>query len=150
MTREAFIEVLDEKGYSYKLDGNKIVVTYKRYVYLESLETLPPDVVFNNKGNAALGSLETLPPGVEFNNGASVFLDSIETLSPGVEFNNGEDVYLESLKILPPGVKFNNERDVYLESLFRNFFRDWKGNIKGIDSKRLLNKMIESGLFDRR
>ena len=70
MTREAFIEVLDEKGYSYKLDGNKIVVTYKRYVYLESL--------------------------------------------------------------------------------FRNFFRDWKGNIKGIDSKRLLNKMIESGLFDRR
>ena len=109
MTQEAFIEKLDDKGYSYRIKGGKIIVTHKDHVHLSSLTSLPPDVEFKNRDY--------------------VFLNSLTSISPGVEFRNGG------------GVSF--------ESLMDGFFDDWKGNIKGIDSKRLLNKMISLGLFDR-
>ena len=109
MTREAFIEKLDDKGYSYRIKGGKIIVTYKGYVYLGSLTSLPPDV--------------------EFKNGGYVFLNSLTSISPGVEFRNG--------------------KDVSFKSLIGGYFEEWKGNIDGIEPKRLLNKMISIGLFDR-
>ena len=112
MTQEAFIEKLDDKGYSYEIEGGKIIVTHKGHVHLSSLTSLPPDV--------------------EFKNGHYVFLNSLTSISPGVEFRNGGGVSFESLI------------DVY-----GGYFRQWKGNIEGIDSKRLLNKMISIGLFDR-
>jgi hypothetical protein len=46
-------------------------------------------------------------------------------------------------------VEFKNKRDVVLGALTGGWFSDWKGNIKGIDSKRLLNSMISKGLFER-
>jgi len=46
-------------------------------------------------------------------------------------------------------VEFKNEGFVYLESLIGGYFDDWKGNIEGIDHKRLLNKMIKQGVFER-
>ena len=87
MTREEFIEVLDDNGYSYEMEGNKIVVT--------------------NEGS----------------------------------------VWLESLTSLPPGVEFRNKGDVDLDSLTGGWFEDWRGNIEGIDSKRLFNFMISKGMF---
>jgi hypothetical protein len=69
MTREEFIKVLEEKGYSYKLEGDKIVVTHNGWVFLRSLETLPSGVVFKNGGNISLEFLTSLPPGVQFRNG---------------------------------------------------------------------------------
>ena len=110
MTREEFIKVLDEKGYSYKIKGDKIVVTHKGYVNLKSITSLPPGVEFNNKGT----------------------------------------VYLDSLKSLPPGVEFNNKGElVNLSSLVGSWFGYWKGNIKGVDSTRLLNVMISKGVFEK-
>ena len=107
MTREEFIEVLDKKGYSYEIEGDKIVVTGKAHVYLNELTSLPP----------------------------------------GVVFRNGGDVWLRSLTSLPPSVEFRNGVDVYLESLTGEWFKDWSGNIKGIDPKRLLNFMISKEMF---
>ena len=78
-----------------------------------------------------------------------VGLDSLTSLPPSVQFNNERDVYLASLKALPPGVEFNNEGNVFLESLIGGWFISWKGNIKGIDSNRLLNFMISKGIFER-
>ena len=57
MTREEFIEVLDDNGYSYEMEGNKIVVTNEGSVWLESLTSLPPGVEFRNKGDVDLDSL---------------------------------------------------------------------------------------------
>ena len=107
MTREEFIQILDEKGYSYEIVGDKIVVTYDKSVYLDSLKTLPPDV----------------------------------------EFKNGGGVYLNSLKTIHPGVEFNNKGIVNLNSLIGCLLNEWKGLIKGISSKRLLNGMIKRGVF---
>ena len=80
MTREEFIDILERKGYSYELEGDKIVVTGKGDVYLQSLETLPSGVVFNNGGYVYLESLKTLPPGVVFKNRGDVYLNSLISL----------------------------------------------------------------------
>ena len=109
MTQEEFIKQLDEKGYSYEIEGDKVVVTHK--------------------GDVDLGSLTSLPRGVVFRNEGYVYLEYITSLSPDVEFNNGGDVWV---------------RDI-----IGGFFNKWKGNIEGVDEKRLLNKMISLGLFER-
>jgi hypothetical protein len=85
--------------------------------------------VFNNEGDVDLRSLTSLPPDVEFNNGGYVDLDDLTSLPPGVEFKNGGGVFLHSLT--------------------GGSFARWNGNIRGIDSKRLLNLMIKQGVFER-
>ena len=129
MTQEKFREVLDKKGYPYKIEGNKIVVTHEDDVYLRSLKTIPPDV--------------------EFKNGGYVDLESLTSLPSGVVFNNGGGVNLRSLTSLPPDVEFKNGGNIYLGYLIGRWIDEWPGNIKGIDSKRLLNKMISLGIFER-
>ncbi len=147
MTREEFIQILEKKGYSYKIEGDKLVVTFKGFVDFESLTSLPPGVEFKNRGGVYLRLLKTLPPGVKFKNGGDVDLGALTSLPPGVEFKNGDNVFLESLKTLPPGVVFKNGGTVYLESLIGGWFNDWKGNIDGVDSQELLNLMIKRGMF---
>ena len=58
-----------------------------------------------------------------------------------------EFVALKSLNTLPPGVVFNNGGNVNLGSLIGGRFKDWSGNMEGIDSKMLLNHMISKGVF---
>ena len=77
MTREEFIKVLDKRRYSYKIEGDKLVVTHEDDVFLGSLTSLPPGVEFKNRGGVDLRSLQTLPPDVEFKNEGSVNLKSL-------------------------------------------------------------------------
>jgi len=129
MTREEFIEILGKEGYSYKIEGDKVVV--------------------KNKGNVWLGGITSLPTGVEFRNGGDVLFYALTSLPPDVVFKNRGDVNLQSLTSLPPGVEFRNRWIVNLRSLIGGDFTKWNGNIEGIDSKRLLNKMIKDGVFER-
>ena len=77
MTQEEFIKVLKKEKYSYEIEGDKIVVTSKGYVYLSKLTSIPSGVVFKNGGSVNLSALTSLPPGVEFRNSGSVLLKSI-------------------------------------------------------------------------
>ena len=149
MTQEEFIKVLKEKRYPYKIEGDKIIVTRKGDVSLNALTSLPPGVVFRNDGSVWLRSLTSLPSGVEFSNGGHLNLDSLTSLPPGVEFKNGGVVDLRSITSLPSGMEFKNREYVSLESLIGGWLDDWEGNIEGIESKRLLNKMIKQGVFER-
>jgi hypothetical protein len=132
MTREEFIKVLDKKGYSlysYKIEGDKVIINRDGGFYLHDLTSLPPGVIFENNGK--------------------VYLESIISISPDVAFENDGDVFLNALTSISPGVEFMNGGDVYLESLTGDWFSYWGGNIEGIGSKRLLNRMISLGLFER-
>jgi len=172
MTKEEFIKVLDSRGYTYEIVGGKIIITHtyvgggammkdltslppgvefknREYVFLSALTSIPHDVEFNNKGDVILNGLTSLPGGFEFNNKAAVYLKSLTSLPPGVVFNNKGKVHLKSLTSISPGVEFNNEGNIWLDSLIGGYFTKWNGNIKGIDSKRLLNKMIKDGIFER-
>ena len=146
MTNEEFIKILDKKGYSYEIEGDKIIVT-GRNVSLNFPTSLPPGVVFKNVGTVELRSLTSLSTGVEFKNGGDVDLDSLTSLPPDVVFRNRGDVRLESLTSISPDVVFRNKGDVDLKSLAGGWFKDWSGNIDGIDSKRLLSLMINKGVF---
>ena len=150
MTREEFIEILDREGYSYEIEGDKIIVNRKGDTReLRSLTSLPPGVVFKNGGNVWLGSITSLPPGVEFENKGNVDLYSLTSIPPDVVFKNVGYVWLESLQSLPPGVEFNNEGRVWLNSIIGGWFNEWEGNIRGIDDKRLMHLMISKGVFER-
>jgi hypothetical protein len=80
-----------------------------------------------------------------------IILNSILSLPSGIIFMNTGKGELDSLKSIPPGVVFDNRGDIYLNSLVKGncFINAWKGNIEGINYKRLINKMIALGLFDR-
>lgn len=127
MTREEFIQILDKKGYSYELVGDKIVIfsgDFNNDIKLGALESIPSDVVFRNEGNVYLLSLYSIPPGTIFNNGASVYFEyMLESISSSVVFNNRLYIYC----------KFN------LDGC----------DIKGIHSKRLFNLMIKQKIFER-
>ena len=147
MTQEEFIKELEDRGYSYEMEGEEILVTHQSRVDLSFLKSLPPGVRFENHGHVDFDSLESLPPGVRFQNQGWVSLDSLKSLPPGVQFKNNGDVGLSSLESLPPGFRFENQWDVDLNSLMGGWFYEWNGNIKGIESKRLLNLMISKGVF---
>jgi hypothetical protein len=133
MTREEFIQILDKKGYTYELVGDKIVIfsgDFNNDIKLGALESIPSDVVFRNKGEVYLLSLYSIPPGTIFNNGASVYFEyMLESISSSVVFNNRLYIYL----------KFFNGGNM----------NAWDGNIKGINSKSLFNLMIKQGVFER-
>jgi len=148
MTREEFIEEL-KAGYSYEIQGNKIIVTHQNRVNLSHLTSIPPNVVFNNTMDVDLGGLKDIPHGVEFNNGKNTYLDSVTSISPDVKFNNGWGINLRSLERIPRSVVFNNQGWVDLTHLLGGLDYDWVGHIKGIYKRRLLNKMISIGIFNR-
>jgi hypothetical protein len=147
MTQEEFIKELKEKRYSHKIEGNKIVVTREGDVHLSSLTSLPSDVEFRNEGYVYLDRLTSLPPGAAFKNEGHVNLRSLISIPPDVEFKNVGNINLDSITSLPPGVEFKHRGNVYFKSLMGGRFSDWRGDIEGIDSKRLLNLMISKGLF---
>jgi hypothetical protein len=81
----------------------------------------------------------------------NIWSSTIEELPPGVVFVNEGNIWLDSLRRIPSGVVFANSGHLQLTELAGGkTFHKWEGNIEGIDSKRLLNKMVALGLFDRR
>jgi hypothetical protein len=135
MTREEFAEKLRFNYYSYRMEGNKVVVTDSNTIMFTTLDSIPSDVEFNSGGPVYLYSIKDLPYGVIFNNRGDVILDSLKSISRGVEFNNEGDVRLNSL--------------IYTSEGSNGWNYNWEGNIKGVDSKRLINAMIKQGLFER-
>ena len=82
--------------------------------------------------------------------GEGLYLGMTKFIPSNLEFRNKGDVTLSLLRSIPVGVKFNNSGDVYLGKHFLgNYISFWKGNIEGVDNKRLLNLMISKRLFER-
>jgi hypothetical protein len=115
MTREEFISILEEKGYSYRIEGERIIVDHDGFVNIPELETLPENVEFRNLLDVWLTGLETLPSGVEFRNGRTIWLNSITSLPDGIHFRNGVNIYLNGLhrlSIADLDYMFQNKGDV--------------------------------------
>jgi len=81
MTREEFISILEEKGYRYHLDGERIIVDDYGYVWFDSIKSIPSGIVFKNGGGVSLRSLTSLPDNIEFRNGVNVWLNGLHHLS---------------------------------------------------------------------
>ena len=150
MTREEFIEELERKRIFFFMDNERIMITDNTGVDLADLTSLPPDVTFANKGSVDLTRLKFLPPGIEFKNTRTVYLHSLEELPEEITFETGGNLYINLITRIPKGVKFegNKEGLIYLSLL--GWIDEWEGNIPGINTKTLLNKMVTLGLFDRK
>jgi hypothetical protein len=109
--------LLNNKHYSYHLEGNTFIIDHEGYVYLNSLTSLPDNIQFNNEGYVDLYSLTSLPDNIQFNNEGYVDLYSLTSLPDNIQFNNEGYVYLRSLTSLPNNVQFNNRGYVDLYSL---------------------------------
>ena len=127
MAKETFINILERYGYSYSVEGDKIIMGGKDPINLPGVKRLPTNVVFQNNASVQLGDVEYIPEGTVFKN------DGI--------------VYLPSLKKIHPSVILDNNESIYLGFLAGRWLDLWDGNIVGIDSKRLLNSMINKGVF---
>ena len=128
MTRDEFIRVLNQGRYSYKIEGDNLVVISGN---LDGdidirLEEIPGNIFFNNKGTVRLNFLKQVPSGVEFKNLGRVHLDSVTSLHPSVRFNNLRSIWL---------------------GLYDDWVNRWDNNIEGIDENALFNLMIKRGLF---
>ena len=115
--RNDFIKLLKDRGYTYELRKDGLVIHHQGGVNLDSLKALPEGIKFENQGGVYLGSLKVLPEGIKFENQGYVDLESLKALPEGIKFENQGGVYLNSLKVLPEGIKFENRGSVYLGSL---------------------------------
>jgi len=172
MTREEFIKILDKKGYSYRIDGDNLIINHgggiqlgkpnftinlpsdlifenDGKVNLRYLKVVPSGVIFNNNGDVDLTYTHTLSPGVKFNNVGYVYLNSLSELPPDVEFNNDTHINLESVKSLPTYVRFNNGGRINLRSIIGGFSHNIFSDIDlmGIKDSRWINLMIKQGVF---
>jgi hypothetical protein len=77
MTSEDFIKVLNRNGYSYEMEGDKIIVNDNGNAYLPEVESLPPNIEFRNRGDIYLYRLASISPGVIFDNSGGVHLKRI-------------------------------------------------------------------------
>ena len=96
-----FEKVLQDKNISYHLDNDIFIIDHESHVSLNSLESLPSNIIFNNQGNIGLDSLKFLPDNIIFNNQGNVILYSLKFLPNNAQFNNQGNVNLPFLKSLP-------------------------------------------------
>lgn len=175
MTQDQFIGRLKDEEYSFFIKKGKIIVdAYKDYSPFVNIKSLPPNVVFKNKGIVDLSQVQEIPPGTEFKNTGYVDLQKIKSIPPGTVFENDGSLYLEGLEVLDKDVRFNNKGDVHLDSLtsiprdfqFTNekniyvpkigigetvrvgqeFYEPYA--ISNAGSRSLLNLMIRRGIFE--
>ena len=77
MTRKEFIQTVKDKGYSYEIVGDNIVISSNyKYIDLDDLTSIPPNIIFSAP-QVWLSSLKKIPNSVVFNNVERIDLDSI-------------------------------------------------------------------------
>ena len=94
MTKESFIEVLDGLGIHHMEEGGRLIVgrISPRNGYISfydlGIDSMPPDVTFENGGNLQLGDLKEIPLGVFFDNEGYIYWSDVNSskISRGTRF----------------------------------------------------------------
>jgi len=117
MDQEQFKVVLREKKIRFFEKTGEIIINHLGAVDLNSLNSLPENVTFENQGDTYLNSLTFLPENIKFKNLGIVGLTSITTLSKNAQFENQSAICLNSLTVLSENVTFKNQGIIGLNSL---------------------------------
>lgn len=143
MTREEFIEILDNESFSYEIEGDRIVVIHDT----RFKKGKPGMNLVASKFNGEYWVINSIPSGVIFKNKGYLNLNQLEEMPDSVEFRNTGDLKLDNISTseIHSGCVFDNTGSIK----FSNFIWDnkWSGNIEGVNDKRLMNLMIKRGLF---
>ena len=120
MTREEFIEVLDRKGIHHMEEGGRLIVgrISPRNGYISffelGIDSMPPDVTFENSGNIQLGYLKEIPEGVFFDNEGYIYWGWVNSskISRGTRFGKWVKGIVTDKGFLDFGIPEINEGDL--------------------------------------
>jgi hypothetical protein len=148
MTREEFINILEKKGYPFEDKGDRLFVGREfdcLDIDLSRVRSIPPSVIFRNGGSVNLNSIEEIPSGVEFRNLMRVSLHSLRRrIDPSVRFRSSLIVVSPLLGCDSFIVEGGEDGEIVS---YMNSFTSFSLGVCGIDDKKVLNHMIELGLF---
>jgi hypothetical protein len=144
MTREEFIDLLKDKGYSYEIEGDRIIITHEGMVSLLQSVPIPLnlEVEFRNDEHVDLNNATELPENIVFNNTNDVYLGCLRNIPKGIKFKNTNDVFIGmNLEDIPSWLEFNNGNYVWLGDV--NTFK-WGCKIPGIRGAKIINLLIKN------
>jgi len=147
VSREEFIEYLEERKYNYKLTGDKIEVLgvdriiLRNVLDLQGVDYIPSGVVFSNKGGVKMLDLRDVPAGTEFNNNGPIYLgrsrDGGIKIDPSVIFNNRSSI----------NIGYSGQSDKFAISTKEDYFSESDIDIDRIDKNMLFKLMVKQGVF---
>lgn len=118
MTREEFIEALDRKGIHHMEEGGRLIVGRISPGYISfydlGIDSMPPDVTFENSGNINLGNVKEIPEGVFFDNEGYIYWSDVNNgkISRGTRFGKWVKGIVTSRGFLDFGIRGINEGDL--------------------------------------
>ena len=93
MNKEAFMKVLGKNKIHFMEEGGRLIVgrvsfTGSNYIsfYELGIDSMPPNVTFDNSGHIQLGTLKEIPEGVFFDNVGVVYMSSVSRITRGTRF----------------------------------------------------------------
>jgi hypothetical protein len=118
MNKEEFMYLLDDLGYPFKVQGERVIVG-GGIIRIDS-EVIYDQVSFENWGWVRLNFLKGLPEGVRFNNKGNVWINGIEKLNGDYQFDCRGNVIISGLLEISGSLRFNNTGGhVWIENLYK-------------------------------
>lgn len=92
MNKEAFMKVLGKNKIHFMEEGGRLIVGRVNFgsdyisFYELGIDSMPPNVTFDNSGHVQLGALKEIPEGVFFDNEGVVYMSSVSRITRGTRF----------------------------------------------------------------
>ena len=96
MNKEAFMKVLGKNKIHFMEEGGRLIVGRLNFgsdyeslsisFYELGIDSMPPNVTFDNSGHVQLGTLKEIPEGVFFDNEGVVYMSSVSRITRGTRF----------------------------------------------------------------
>ena len=119
MNKEAFMKVLGKNKIHFMEEGGRLIVgrvsfTGSNYIsfYELGIDSMPPNVTFDNSGHIQLGTLKEIPEGVFFDNVGVVYMSSVSRITRGTRFGKWVRGVILSEGVIDFGIREINYGDL--------------------------------------
>ena len=119
MNKEAFMKVLGKNKIHFMEEGGRLIVgrvsfTGSDYIsfYELGIDSMPPNVTFDNSGHVQLGTLKEIPEGVFFDNEGVVYMSSVSRITRGTRFGKWVRGVILSEGVIDFGIREINYGDL--------------------------------------
>lgn len=119
MNQEAFMKVLGKNKIHFMEEGGRLIVgrvsfTGSDYIsfYELGIDSMPPNVTFDNSGHIQLGTLKEIPEGVFFDNVGVVYMSGVSRITRGTRFGKWVRGVILSEGVIDFGIREINYGDL--------------------------------------
>jgi len=132
MNKEAFMKVLGKNKIHFMEEGGRLIVgrinysgsdylAYEKFsisFYELEIDSMPPNVTFDNSGHVQLGALKEIPEGVFFDNEGVVYMSMVSRITRGTRFGRWVRGVIPSGGVIDFGIREINYGDL-LTAVFK-------------------------------